>query len=370
LEERDAPCIGVVIVTYAAEDFIAACLESVVASRWRRLRVVVVDNASPDGTAAAVRAWATGETPFMAPADWPLPRNGAVAKPRDFVERNAPTDPVRDWRDQPEGRAHAGPGAEVTLINAGANLGFAGGVNLGLGHLRELGEASLFWVLNPDCVIDPDAPAAFARRAIETDGQFPILSCRVAFYDKPTVIQADAGRFRPWIGFGASVNSGGDSAACAAPDMASVDYVPGMSMVVSAAFLERAGPMEASWFLYFEEIDWAFRRGDLQILFVPKARVLHRSGASIGTGSGSRAASPLSVYFMYRNMPRFLWRWFPWRMPVTLTVALLLLGRDYLWRHRGCWPQIIAGLRGLAQLGPPAAVERRLDAATWRRLRG
>ncbi len=354
--DRDAPRVGVVIVAYAAEDFIAQCLESLVATGWPNLRIAVVDNASPDGTAAAVRDWASGAAPFVAPPDWPLAPRPAAAKPRDLAEHVPGADAPAPARP-----------AEVTLLRSDANLGFAGGVNLGLRALRAADDCRYVWVLNPDSVVEPDAVAAFVRRA-EAAGRFGLISGRVCFYDRPDVIQADGGRFRFWMGYGASVNVGRAVAEAPPPDMAAVDYVPGMSMFVSRDFLDRAGPMEEAWFLYYEEIDWAMRRGDLPILFAPEARVLHRAGASIGTGSGGKAVSPLSAYFMHRNLPRFMLRWSPARLPVAVAAALGIILRDHLVRGRGAWAPLVAALRGLAQSPPPDAVRRRLSPQTWARL--
>ena len=54
----ELPTIGVVIVTYGAENFVLECLTSLLESGYPALRVVVVDNASPDSTRERVRSWA------------------------------------------------------------------------------------------------------------------------------------------------------------------------------------------------------------------------------------------------------------------------------------------------------------------------
>lgn len=67
-----------------------------------------------------------------------------------------------------------------------------------------------------------------------------------------------------------------------------VDYIPGVSMLVHRSFLEAAGPMDESYLLYFEGIDWQLRRGDLPFGLEPRALVLHREGASVGSGGWQR----------------------------------------------------------------------------------
>ena len=49
---------------------------------------------------------------------------------------------------------------------------------------------------------------------------------------------------------------------------APMEYVSGASMLASRAFLENVGLMEESYFLYFEELDWALRaRGKFDLAY-------------------------------------------------------------------------------------------------------
>ena len=138
------------------------------------------------------------------------------------------------------------------------------------------------------------------------------------------------------------------------PDPASLDYISGASLLVSRAFIERAGLMDEGWFLYYEEIDWQLRRGDLPLLVEPEARVVHRAGASIGSGGLDERASPLSVYFMTRNLLPFVARWSPARLPFAYAIVWWKLFRSWgVDRER-----LAALLRGLHRLAPPQAVGR------------
>lgn len=356
VETRETPAaepwIGVVIVTYGAADYIAECLESLVASGYPRLKVVVVDNASPDATPEAVRGWATGARPFVHPEDWPIARGALAAKPRAFAEMEAGAALSARFEDL----------AEVTLVRSGANRGFAGGVNLGLRALLPHPEIDLFWVLNPDCVVEPQTPGAFAAAARRA-GRFSLMGGRAIYFGEPEIVQADGGRFRPWRGTGGSINVGRPAAECAPPEPAAMDYIPGISMLASRLFLERCGLMDESWFLYYDEIDWAFRRGDLPLAVAPEARVRHRSGAAIGSKGRDRLAGPLSAYFGARNRLRFVLRWRPWAAPAAYLTSILAAAKTFL--PARAWTQWWATLRGLHGLPPPAAVRTRLDPSVW-----
>jgi len=342
------PSLGVVVVTFQAEAYVTACLESVLATGYDPIRVVVVDNASPDGTADAVRAWATGRTPFVPPPDWPFPDGAPVAKPLEFEETDDVADPSRARR------------ARVTLVASTRNGGFAAGVNTGLRLLAEDRRIEAFWILNPDTIVEPQAPFAFARKAREM-GRYGVIGGRVVFMSAPERVQADAGRLHPLAFTGVSLNQGALAPQTSMPSEDTVDYIPGVSMVVSRAFLDRVGPMDETYFLYFEEIDWQMRRGDLPFGLEAAACVRHRAGAAIGSSGWRRAANAFSIYFTTRNLLPFVARWSRWRLPFAYGMAWVKLARHWGFGQ----PQVSAFLRGLHGLGPPAAVRARLPDKVW-----
>ena len=143
------PVLGVVIVTYQSEDVIAECLETLAGSTGVSLKVVVVDNASHDGTCDVIAAWASGAAPFVQPQNSPLPPTQPTPKPI-----------VLDIRELDEASGNLGP---FTLIRTAVNQGFAGGVNAGLKALE--GQADWFWVLNPDCAVPPATAHAYVAAA-------------------------------------------------------------------------------------------------------------------------------------------------------------------------------------------------------------
>lgn len=350
--DGELPVLGVVIVTYNAADFIADCLESLAATAFTKMRIVVVDNASTDGTRAAVRSWASGERPYQRPPDLPLPDVGAVPKPVPFSEARPDTERFDD-HDPPGGIA-------VSLLSSDTNRGFAGGVNLGLELLRQDEGIDHFWLLNPDTVVEAQTPFAFMR-AGKNLGAYAVLGGRALFYDDPDKIHADAGRLHALTGLAVSVNRGAKASETEMPDVGAMQFIPGISMVVSRAFLDRVGLMDETYFLYFEEIDWQLRRGDLPLGLVADARVFHRAGASIGSGNLKRSAAPLSIYFMTRNVLPFMLRWQFWKLPFAYASIWLRLLHEW-----GLGPeQFAAHLRGLHGLGPPDCVRKRLPERVW-----
>jgi GT2 family glycosyltransferase len=322
--------LGVVIVAYNSADVILDCLETLCAAAaadGTALRVAVVDNASSDGSAGAVADWASGIRPWTAPADLPF---AAAPLPKPLA-----------------------PGL-VTVIPAGVNGGFAAGVNLGCTALFADPQIARVWVLNPDSLVPPGTPAAFAGF---DPGPFALMGGRVTYADLPDRIQIDGGTLDRRTGVTGNLNLGCSFAATPAPAAAEMAFVTGASMVASRAFWDRAGPMAEDYFLYYEEVDWALRRGDLPLALCPQARVYHRAGTAIGSPRPGRPASPFSLYFKHRGRMRFVRRHLP---AARATAWAYTLAKAVQYRLKG-WPEEAAALlAGARDAAPPAAVRARL----------
>jgi GT2 family glycosyltransferase len=183
------------------------------------------------------------------------------------------------------------PGVE--LIRNGANLGFAGGNNVGIRRALERGAD---WVLlvNNDAVVEAGLPAAL-ERAADARPDAGLLGCKVLFEDGETVMYAGA-TFRAWLGYsGRRVGYG-------RPDhfheLRDVDRADGAAMAVSRAAADRVGLLDERLFAYVEDVDWSLRMraAGFAVVFVHDAVVRHRGSASTGGG-----ASTANLYYSARN---------------------------------------------------------------------
>lgn len=287
------PSLGVVIVTYNSADVIRDCLETLLAAAGDvMLSIVVVDNASLDTTVEVIEAWAGGEDGYIRPTDLPFT-----------------TSPL----PKPVPRASA---ANITsslhLIQNDVNGGFAAGVNIGLGYLAKNPAIDRFWVLNPDCVVPPGTPEAFAKHDV---GRFSLMGGRVTYYDQPNLVQSDGGTYSQWTGTTSNVNFKALISETPPPLPNQIDFISGACMIASREFYETAGPMCEDYFLYYEEVDWALCRGDLPLAICAEARVYHHAGTSIGSPTHTRAASPFALYCKHRAHLRFVRKHLPMSVP-------------------------------------------------------
>ncbi|KAB7648932.1 glycosyltransferase family 2 protein [Polymorphobacter fuscus] len=312
--------LGIVLVNWNRWADTIECLESVLRSSIP-VRIVVVDNGSTDGSLDRIAAWADGTQPVE-------PTSAAMAR---FSQPPCPK-PVP--YERLDAAAMARPDAVarqyLTLVDSGANLGFAGGNNVGLRLLMADPRVNWFWLLNNDTVIEANAAEALVRR-MATTHDIGMCGTIVRYYHDPERIQALNGhRFNVWtgqsqgIGVRELITKPFDSKRV----VDQTDFVLGASLGASRRFLETVGPMEDRYFLYYEEIDWAARNnGRFAIGFAHGATVFHKEGGSIGSSGKPGARSLGSEYWLTRSRLAFFRRNRPWLLPWHWLVTLSLIAR-------------------------------------------
>jgi GT2 family glycosyltransferase len=289
------------------------CLESVFRLSFPDFRVIICDNSSTDGSLEKIKAWARGEHAAQAASPQlahliacPTP------KPVPYLEL------TREQAESPAARHNA----RLILIQNGANLGFAGGNNVGLRYALGDPECQFFWMLNNDTVVIPDALSALVT-SMEEHREVGICGSLTLSYSNPDEVQAQGGmRYNHWTGrVAARARLKLDCLGSAQPSM---DYVNGASMIVGRAFLQQIGLMDESYFLYFEELDWAMRaKRRFALGYACNSVVYHKEGAAIGSHTDRRTRSLLSEQCLTRNRVRLTRRYFPWALPTVLAAVCL-----------------------------------------------
>ncbi len=311
----------VILVNWNGWKDTVECLESVFRLRCADFRIVVCDNGSTDGSLEKIEEWARGN--FLAEVSdqrlWRL-SSPPFTKPIPFRKLT---------REQAASGA-TGSDPRLILIQNGANLGFAAGNNVGLRYALGDVECKFFWLLNNDTVVDPEALSAMILHVQEHPEIGLCGSLNLSYY-KPDEVQAQGGRqYSVWTGRARM------AAACKVealdPHSVRMDYVNGASMLATRAFLEGIGLLEESYFLYFEEMDWALRaKGVFQLGYVRDSIVYHKEGATTGSSTDQKKRSLLSEKYASRNRVLFTKRFFPWALPSVLVWTWLAAA------HRLCW---------------------------------
>lgn len=299
--------IGVIIVTYNAEDVILDCLESLMAVKDTPLKIIVVENASQDDTAQVIRDWANGSKTYS-------------PSPKLAISMVACPKPVHMQVVINEAEATSCLG-QLTLIHSKQNDGFAGGVNRGLAIAANDPNIEHFWILNPDCITTPKTPARYIACAA-ANPSYGLMGGRTCYMNPADRIQIDGGTVNLWTGVTSNLNPGLPHATTPPPASTDMEFISGANLLASRSFYEKIGPMREDYFLYYEEVDWAFRRGDFNLVYCPNALVFHHAGTAIGSQAFDGIASPFSHYFKYRSRMKFVRRFRPMALPITYLYAM------------------------------------------------
>jgi GT2 family glycosyltransferase len=317
--------IGVVLVNWKGWRDTLLSLEALFAGDYLHFDVVVVDNASGDDSVENILAWAEGR----GRVDIPVSLQGAVHGRAERI-------PVQHiLQQQGDSISFNENAAQLVVLQAASNTGFAGGNNLGLRYLRQRGGYAYYWLLNNDAFPAPAALTHLVNRA-QLNPDYGMIGSTLVFSSRPGVVQALGGAvFDHSTGRAHHIGADLPLSELAKVDVADIErrmaYVVGASMLVSERFIDQVGLMEESYFLYFEEIDWAERgRPNFVLGYARESIVFHKAGGS--TQSASRR-STLAAYFLARNRLVFTKRFHPENLSSVLRgVALETL--RYLARAR------------------------------------
>lgn len=237
------PSLAVIIVSWNVRDLLTRCLDSLFAeldSSAIDARVIVVDNASSDGSVEMVRS----------------------RYPR------------------------------IEVIASEKNLGFAGGNNIGLNHIRVMEQGVEFvLLLNPDAEVQPSAIKTLLD-VIRSRSDVAVVTSWLSYSDGS--FQHSAFHFpglaqlyiellpAPARLYESRLNGRYPQRLYAASQPFEIDHPLGAVMLLRAEAIRQVGLFDEGFALYCEEIDWCarFKEAGWQLLCVPSAHVIHHSGKS------------------------------------------------------------------------------------------
>jgi len=178
---------------------------------------------------------------------------------------------------------------QVLVIENGENLGFATANNRGMA--KSSGEYVL--LLNPDTAVHPGSLDALVKfmddnvdvgvcgpRLLNTDGTtqpsargFPTLRGVVHCFTIMRAIPVFRSQYRRWM-----------MRDFAHDRQTDVDQVMGAALMTRRSIIEQVGGMDEDFFMYYEEVDLCYRikQAGWRIVFLPNPVITHRGGQSVG----------------------------------------------------------------------------------------
>lgn len=240
--QESSPAVVVILVVWNGVEDTLECLRSLREDRYANKQILIVDNASSDGSAERIRA----------------------------------------------------EGFDVCILRSERNLGFTGGNNLGLFHAQSLGVKYAF-LLNNDTTLEPDAISRLVGAA-EQIGDVGVLAPVMHYYDRPgevwfagaslSLTRAEALHASPAslldTALGDLKNSNAKIKEHSDAEVYACPWVSGCAMLVRMSAFGQVGGFDERFYLTWEDVDWCvrMRRQGWQVLVAPKARIYHKGGRS------------------------------------------------------------------------------------------
>ena len=245
------PKVSIITINWNGKEDTAECLESVKRLDYPNYEIVVVDNASADGSV-------------------------------EFLRERFP---------------------EVTYIENKENLGWTGGCNAGIEYAMK-NEADYVFILNNDIVVDKDCLKELVKVA-ESDSKIGFVGPRIYSYGEPEKILSPGVN----VYYTLLRRKKGERKDTGQLDkIKEVNWIDDMVLLVKRKVIENVGLYDPSYFMYFEDSDWCYRtkKSGFRILYVPTTKAWHK-----GSSSSGGHLNAFTAYYSTRNWILFIRKHFP-----------------------------------------------------------
>ena len=242
--QNSAPLVYCIILNWNGWADTLPCLQSLRTQDYPNLRILVVDNSSTDDSVARIRA--------------------------------------------------AFP--QVTVLEAGANLGFPSGCNIGIRHALQQG-AQYIWLLNNDTISPPDTCTHLVAKARSQPGA-GIIGSVLYYMHRPDKVQAwGGGNVTIWLGYTTHFH--------ARTPLGPNSYLTFASVLIPRQVIEKVGLLYEGYFMYWEDADYALRvtKAAYSLAIAEDTAILHKEGGSADPRSPviDRYALASGLHFLRRH---------------------------------------------------------------------
>lgn len=255
------PSVAIVLVNWNGYDDTKKCLESLKLVSYSNFKVILVDNASNDGS----------------------------------------------------GERLAGAFPEVVYIQNSENLGFTGGNNAGIeAALQE--KFDYIMLLNNDTTVEPD----FLRVLVDTidnNRNVGAIQPKILYMASRDIIWNAGGIFRKVVGETKTIGAN-DKDTGQYDQPKEIDWITGCCFMVKTSIVKSIGALNPKFFIYYEDVDWSLRIRELGYVlnYEPQSVIYHEAGMSNKKKIKGREGfvNPIVHYLNSRNSIWFLKRYTPW----------------------------------------------------------
>jgi hypothetical protein len=248
------------------------------------------------------------------------------------------------------------PNMRYKFIQSGANLGFAGGNNVGIKDALKR-KSDYLILMNNDLILQKDIVVKlvdFMQKNIEVGVASPKMYFAKGYeFHKDRYKESEKGKIL-WYAGGVidtqnvyTSHRGVDEIDRGQYDkIEETDVANGACVIIRQEVFKKIGLLDSSFFLYWEDADFSerVRRSGFKVVYYPETWMWHKVSASTG-GSGS----PTNDYFLIRNRFYYSMRYSPLRTKLAVfrdTISQIVTGRT--WQKWGAVDALL-GRKGMGQ---------------------
>ena len=227
------PEVKILILNWNQKDLLEKCIKSVLSINYSNYQIIVIDNASSDGSI-------------------------------ESVKRKFPS---------------------VDIIKLRRNYHFSGGYNK---FFKNFNNKSNFFclLLNNDTIVDPNILTSF-NNARKLKGDHHIYGAKIFYYNNPNLLWYAGGKINQR--YGLATHYGIRKTEDYSTDQVILtDYVTGCCLFTSAKVIKQLNGFDEKFNMYGEDVDFCIRAKIINInsYYCPEAKLWHHVSASLG-GSAS-----------------------------------------------------------------------------------
>ena len=215
--------VWAIVLMYGGEDVTVACVDSLLKQNYPSLTVLLVDNASPDGSGERVRA------------RFP----------------------------------------NIEYLNTGANLGYTGGNNRGIRYALDQGAAYVF-IVNNDTTVDSSCVSLLVD-GTKRGERAGIVSPKILYHADPSRIWYAGGDFSMIKAVGDHRRQRERDTPDESARLESVTFATGCAFLMPAEVARQLSGFAEDFFLYCEDAELSLRAqvAGYKLYYQPAARVMH-----------------------------------------------------------------------------------------------
>lgn len=237
--------VGIILVNYNGYEDTKECIESIKKNTYHNYKIIIVDNASPDGSGKLLDNEYSGDK-------------------------------------------------DIIVILNRENAGFSEGNNIGLKYASEE-KLDYVLMLNNDTIVDSDFLYKLIKGARKTNFK-GLYSGKILYYFDKDKIWFAGGKYNYFKGT-ASHEGVNENDGKYYNTTRKIEFICGCCIFMSMEIYHQLGNLSDEYFLYAEDLDYSLmaQNKNISMYYIPEARIYHKVSAS------TSKISILSQYYMIRN---------------------------------------------------------------------